>query len=84
MDQIAPITRERIAATEAAIRPYVRRTPLVAADGADFGLSPGLLAFNDRTRSKMPAGHESDQTGRNHRYLDKARSPQFHKAARWN
>jgi threonine dehydratase len=45
MDQIAPITRERIAATEAAIRPYVRRTPLVTADGADFGLSPGLLTF---------------------------------------
>src|SRR6202023_2123044 len=43
MDQIAPITRERIAATEAAIRPYVRRTPLVTADGAHFGLSPGDL-----------------------------------------
>src|SRR3984957_2068659 len=45
MDQIAPITRERIAATEATIRPYVRRTPLVTADGADFGLSPGHLTF---------------------------------------
>jgi threonine dehydratase len=45
MDQIAPITRERITATETVIRPYVRRTPLVAADGADFGLSPGLLTF---------------------------------------
>jgi threonine dehydratase len=40
-----PITRERIATTEAAIRPYVRRTPLVAADMADFGLAPGALIF---------------------------------------
>jgi threonine dehydratase len=34
------ITRERIAATETLIRPYVRRTPLLAADLADFGLAP--------------------------------------------
>jgi threonine dehydratase len=40
-----PITRERIAATEAAIRPYVRRTPLVTVDMADFGLPPGPLTF---------------------------------------
>src|SRR5579872_6619263 len=39
------ITRERIAATEAAIRPYIRRTPLVAADMSDFGLPPGALIF---------------------------------------
>src|SRR6202011_3431320 len=45
MDQIAPITRERIAATETAIRPYIRRTPLVKADGSGFGLAPGLLTF---------------------------------------
>ncbi|MGD0850204.1 threonine/serine dehydratase [Bradyrhizobium sp.] len=45
MDQVTPITRERIAATEAAIRPFVRRTPLVRADGADFGLLPGSLTF---------------------------------------
>lgn len=32
------ITRERIAATEAIIRPHIRRTPLVQADLADFGL----------------------------------------------
>lgn len=32
------ITRERIAATEAVIRPHIRRTPLVQADLADFGL----------------------------------------------
>ena len=41
MDQIAPITRERIAATETAIRRFVRRTPLVEADMSDFGLPPG-------------------------------------------
>ncbi len=45
MDQHASITRERIAATERAIRPHVRRTPLVEADGADFGLAPGPLLF---------------------------------------
>ena len=32
------INRERIAATEAVIRPHIRRTPLVEADLADFGL----------------------------------------------
>src|SRR5499427_10930543 len=39
------ITRERIAATEAVIRPYIRRTPLVAADLADFGLKPAPVTF---------------------------------------
>ena len=39
------ITRERIGATERVIRPYVRRTPLVEADAADFGLASGLLVF---------------------------------------
>src|ERR1700752_1453795 len=39
------ITRERIAATEAGIRPYVRRTPLLAADLTDFGLPPLPLTF---------------------------------------
>jgi len=39
------ITRERIAATEAVIRPYVRRTPQLAADLADFGLPPGPITF---------------------------------------
>jgi threonine dehydratase len=33
------ITRERIAATEAVIRPHIRRTPVIAVDGADFGLA---------------------------------------------
>ena len=39
------ITRERIAATEAVIRPYVRRTPLLRTDLADFGLPPSPVAF---------------------------------------
>ena len=39
------ITRERIAATEAAIRRYIRRTPLLTSDMADFGLAPGPLTF---------------------------------------
>ena len=39
------ITRERIAATEAAIRPYIRRTPLLSADLADFGLQAAPVTF---------------------------------------
>jgi threonine dehydratase len=45
MQQNTEITRERIAATEAAIRRYIRRTPLLASDMADFGLPPGPLTF---------------------------------------
>jgi threonine dehydratase len=45
MDPIIPITRERIAATEAAIRRYIRRTPLLSAELSDFGLAPGPLTF---------------------------------------
>ena len=41
----AAVTRTRIAETDALIRPYVRRTPNVMADGADFGLPPGPLMF---------------------------------------
>src|SRR5207244_2043508 len=33
------ITPERIVTTETLIRPYVRRTPVVEVDGADFGLA---------------------------------------------
>jgi threonine dehydratase len=39
------ITRERIAATEALIRPYIRRTPLVHADLGDFGLTGAPVTF---------------------------------------
>ncbi len=34
------ISRERIAAADRVIRPYIRRTPVVAIDGVDFGLGP--------------------------------------------
>ncbi|WP_092186673.1 threonine/serine dehydratase [Bradyrhizobium sp. cf659] len=39
------ITRERIATTEAVIRPHVRRTPLIMADLADFGLPAAPITF---------------------------------------
>ncbi|MCA1380196.1 threonine/serine dehydratase [Bradyrhizobium sp. BRP23] len=39
------ITRERIAATEPVIRPHIRRTPLVQADLADFGLPAAPVTF---------------------------------------
>jgi len=45
MPATTDITRERIAATEAVIRPYVRRTPQLAADLADFGLPPSPVTF---------------------------------------
>jgi threonine dehydratase len=45
MDQTVPITRERITATETAIRCYVRRTPILTTDSSDFGLAPGALTF---------------------------------------
>ncbi|MCA1415751.1 threonine/serine dehydratase [Bradyrhizobium sp. NBAIM20] len=39
------INRERIAATEPVIRPHIRRTPLVQADLADFGLPAAPVTF---------------------------------------
>lgn len=39
------ITRDRIAATYQLIRPYIRRTPVVEVDGADFGLDSVRLVF---------------------------------------
>lgn len=39
------ITRERIAATEALIRPHIRRTPLLQADLSDFGLPAAPVTF---------------------------------------
>ena len=39
------IDRETIAATYEKIRPHIRRTPVVEAEDADFGLAGGLLAF---------------------------------------
>src|SRR5437868_12754031 len=45
MDQEALITREGISAVEQLIRPYVRRTPVVAVDASEFGLEPFRLIF---------------------------------------
>ena len=39
------ITRERIAATEKLIRPHIRRTPVLAVAGADFGLDVPAIIF---------------------------------------
>ena len=39
------IDRDRIEATDRLIRPHVRRTPVIAADGSDFGLAPMRLSF---------------------------------------
>jgi threonine dehydratase len=49
MTPASPITRERIAATEGVIRPHIRRTPMLKADLADFGLAPGPLIFKLET-----------------------------------
>jgi threonine dehydratase len=45
MADIPEITRERIAATEAVIRPYLRRTPVLNVDLADFGLVSAPVTF---------------------------------------
>jgi threonine dehydratase len=37
------VNPEKIAACEKIIRPYIRRTPVIAIDGADVGLSPGPI-----------------------------------------
>jgi threonine dehydratase len=39
------ITRDDIAPAYALIRPHIRRTPVIAANGADFGLDPIALTF---------------------------------------
>jgi len=39
------ITRERIAATRKAIQPYIRTTPVVTVDAADFRLPPSWITF---------------------------------------
>ena len=50
------ITRERIAATEAVIRPYVRRTPLLHADLGDFGLPAMPVTFKLRDEARWNDG----------------------------
>ncbi|HZR77224.1 threonine/serine dehydratase [Bradyrhizobium sp.] len=44
-DRRYTITREAITAAETVIRPYIRRTPLLRLDAADFGLASAPLAF---------------------------------------
>src|SRR5262252_5539998 len=39
------ITPQRIQAAERLIRPYIRRTPVLEANAADFGLAPANLTF---------------------------------------
>lgn len=43
--QKTPITRERIAAAERVIRPYIRHTPIIEVDAAEFGLASCRLLF---------------------------------------
>ena len=54
------IDRAAIAATERLIRPYVRRTPVIAIDPSDFGLDLASLAFKleflQHTGSFKPRG----------------------------
>src|ERR1700719_458528 len=40
------IDKDRIEAVERIIRPYIRRTPLIAVESADCGLDCGKLTFN--------------------------------------
>jgi threonine dehydratase len=43
--QNSQIDRDHIIATEQIIRPHIRRTPVMEADGADFGLASSSLTF---------------------------------------
>jgi threonine dehydratase len=56
----SPIDRARIVATERLIRPYIRRTPIIRVDAADFGLAgePVVLKleFLQHTGSFKPRG----------------------------
>jgi threonine dehydratase len=56
----SPIDRDSIAATERLIRPYIRRTPTIIVDAADFGLAAAPLAFKleflQHTGSFKPRG----------------------------
>src|SRR5882757_6557034 len=40
-----PIDRDGIAAVEKIVRPHIRRTPVIAVDGGDFGLGRGDVTF---------------------------------------
>lgn len=41
----AAIDRARISATERVIRPYIRRTPIIAVEGSEFGLNCASIIF---------------------------------------
>jgi len=45
MTQRGDLSRERIQGTERVIRPYIRRTPILEVDGADFGLDAITIIF---------------------------------------
>src|ERR1041385_1068495 len=45
MNNGTELSRERIQATERIIRPYIRRTPILEVDGADFGLDSIKITF---------------------------------------
>jgi threonine dehydratase len=45
MTNTSTLSRERIQETEKLIRGYVRRTPILEVDGADFGLGPIKVVF---------------------------------------
>ena len=45
MNNGTELSRERIRATESIIRPYIRRTPILEVDGADFGLDSIKITF---------------------------------------
>lgn len=45
MNQVSEVSRERIESTERAIRPYIRRTPLLEVNGGEFGLESVKIVF---------------------------------------
>jgi threonine dehydratase len=60
LNPLEPVTRQRITETAALIRPYIRRTPVIEIDAADFGLPPARISFKlelfQHTGSFKPRG----------------------------
>jgi threonine dehydratase len=44
-NELSAVTQTQIAHSERLIRPYIRRTPVIEIDAADFGLEPARLIF---------------------------------------
>src|SRR5437773_11584118 len=44
-DAASQVNRQAIVSVDALIRPYLRRTPVIRVDRADFGLPPGPLVL---------------------------------------